>query len=227
MTARDRQFIPPPGPGRPHILTKPFLWPADLPGGQDRQMTIGDAIPRWMVTAGCTWDEAAQEVGVDVRTCQGWLVDGGRLARALGTGRFAEADMTATDRLLYDFFGAVSRAGAEVVVRWQSILEREARGGFEIARVTEKWERNERGELVLTERTRVTETARPNVNVVMWKMSKQLARYRNRPPVIVMPGTDAAHDVVPLPPVSDEDRARDIAADLRKLKAIPVAASEN
>lgn len=205
---------PPPGPGRPHGLLAPYTWP-----GSGEVLTIGKAVPRQMRTVGCTWDEATAFIGLSRRTVDSWLVEAARVHRGLAAGR-NPADLTEHEHALADFLVDVNQAAAEVVALWQGILEREGRGGFPITRTTVVERRsaptrdNPDGDLIEKRTETVTENARPDTKVIMWKMTKQLRRYRERPPVVLVGG-----DGVEIPEPDDATVAGEVAESLRAFQA--------
>lgn len=207
-------------PGRGHDLDKPYTWPA-APGTPPEIMTVSEAIPRWMRTTGCLWQEAVLACGITIALAETWLIVGGRVARSLAVGR-QHNQLSDYEAKCYAFSGAVLDAGAEVVTRWQSILERESRGGYKIVKtsVVEKEIIGRNGQPTgLTERTTTTteETARPDTSVLRWRMAKMLPQYRDQPSVVVFgdqPGAGAT---------DDDTLARGIADDLRRFVEQPAA----
>lgn len=199
-------------PGRGHNLNRPYAWPGSEP---PEIIPIRDAIPRWMRTTGCHWTEAAASCDVEHGTVRGWMTQGGRLARLIGAGNLEPTALTEYESLCLGFSADVQRAAAEVLTRWQSILERESRGGFLIGRTTvvEKVVLGQNGQptgLVERTTTTVSEVARPDTMLLRWRMSKMHPRYRDRLDV------GAADEV----PDDDVDLAKSIAEDLRRFKGL-------
>lgn len=202
-------------PGRGHGLNRPFSWP-----GTDEIIPVREAIPRWMRTAGVPWDEAAAACEVDRGTVDSWLRQGARQNRLLSIGAITPDELSEYESLCLGFSAEVLRAAADVLIRWQSILERESRGGFTIARTTvvEKAVLNRQGQptgLVERVTTTTTESARPDTQLIRWRMSKLMPRYRDRVEVVDGDGE--------LPP--DEQLAREIADDLRRFKGLALDAT--
>lgn len=169
--------------GRPPVLDAPFAWP-----GTGEKLTVGTAIPRWIVATGCTYAEALARCGVSARTAERWMYTGGAAHRDIADGKLHRKDLDSFTRRSLVFYEAVAGACAEVVVRWQSILELEGRGGYPITKTTVREKRNAAGELLERTEETVTETARPNVDVITWKMRKQIDVYREKPLVFVTGG---------------------------------------
>jgi hypothetical protein len=166
--------------GMPPVLDARFIWP-----GSGEEMTVGEAIPRWIVTTGCTYPEALARCGVSSRTAERWMYTGGAAHRDIADGKLTADQLDSFTARSLRFWEAVAGACAEVVVRWQSILELEGRGGFPVTRTTVKVKRDRAGEEIETITETITETARPNVDVIIWKMRKQLDQYRERPVIFV------------------------------------------
>jgi hypothetical protein len=205
-------------PGRGHILNRPYAWPGSDP---PETIPIRHAIPRWMRTAGCHWDEAAAACDIEKDTVRSWLHTGGRVNRLLSSHAINPTDISEYESLCLGFSADVHRAAAEVVTRWQSILERESRGGFTIGRTTvvDKQILDANGQptgAVERTTTRMTELARPDTALIRWRMSKLLPRYRDRIEVDL--------DVEP---DEDVELARTIAEDLRRLRAHDVTSTES
>jgi hypothetical protein len=166
--------------GRQPVLDEPFEWP-----GTGESMTVGEAIPRWIVTTGCTYNEALARCGVSHRTAERWIYTGGAAHRDIADGKIDPEDLDRFTARNLRFYEAVAAACAEVVVRWQSILELEGRGGYPITKTVVKVKRNAAGDELETVTETTTETARPNVDVITWKMRKQVEFYREKPLIFV------------------------------------------
>lgn len=216
MGSRNAKPPSEPSPGRRHGLLAMYKWP----GSNDR-MTVGEAIPRQMKTVGCTWDEAAAFVGIPYRTLQDWLYDAAKVHRGVAAGRDLK-DLSPTEAALYALIVGIDQAAAEVTVRWQGILEQEGRGGYEMTRKTVVERTDAEGKLIERREEIVTEKARPDVKAVIWKMEKQLKRYRRDERVIVFMGPNG----VELPEPSDEDAASEVAESIRRYQVRPREAIE-
>ncbi len=165
---------------KPSVLDAMFTWP-----GTGERMTVAKAVPRWIVTTGCTYVEALARCGVSYRTAERWMYVGGAAHRDISDGKLDRKTLDVFTRRSLDFYVDVALASAETVVRWQSILELEGRGGYLMTKTIVKERRNAVGELVDSTTETTTETARPNVEVVMWKMRKQIERYAEKPLIFV------------------------------------------
>lgn len=208
MGSRDAK-PPPPGPGRHHGIMARYVWPAT-----GEEMTVGEAIPKWMRTAGMTWDEAAAAVGANRRTIDSWINQAAAVHRGLFLGRDI-AGLSVVEAQLYAFIVAVNLAAAEVTARWQQILETEGQGGYPLVRTTVVERCDPDGKVLERVTTTVTETARPDVKVIQWKMAHQLKRYRDRQQLVFV---NVDGDGITLPEPSDEDRTTSIAQSLRMLQ---------
>lgn len=153
---------------------------------------ISEAIPATMRATGCTWDEAALRFGIAYTTIAGWLTLAGSVRRRLALiPPDAPPDQanpfTPHELACLAFSDATESAAADVIIRWQQILETEGRGGYEITTTTTKeLVDKETGEPTgIVERTTKIEHARPDTQVIRWRMGKMLPRYRDRPAVEV------------------------------------------
>lgn len=201
-------------PGRGHDLDRLFTWPTSDP---PETIPVREAIPRWMRTTGCHWEEAAAAVDVNRDTVRSWLAEGARINRLLTAAILTVEACSAYELMCLAFSADVARAAAEVLTRWQSILERESRGGFTIGRqtVVDKQVIGLNGQPTgAVERTTtvVTETARPDTALIRWRMSKLHPRYRDKLDVNVDDGPDD----------DDEQLAGSIAADLRRFAGLAI-----
>jgi hypothetical protein len=192
-------------------------------------MTVAEAIPRQMRTVGCTWDEAAAFVGVSFGTLETWMKQAAVVHRGASAGR-PESEMTATERVLLHFIADVDRAAAEVTIRWQGILEQEGRGGYPVVRTKETVRTDAEGNVLERRVETVTEIARPNVDAIMWKMEKQLKRYRREREIAVI-NLGGGNGIV-LPEPTDDEAMSETAAAIREFaqrrqaKAIEATASD-
>lgn len=159
------------------------------------------------------------------------MYTGGAAHRDLADGKLRREDLDSFTRRSLAFFEAVAGACAEVVVRWQSILELEGRGGYEIRKTVVKVKTNAAGEILERIEETTTETARPNVDVITWKMRKQLDPYREKPLVFVtgspLDVPEPTESEVASSAVASLSRYRESILERQRLEAIEATASDD